>query len=204
MAGSGARSFIKILIMAALCYLLYHTVTTNMERVDPRDEEIQVLSDKIDSLQSVVDSLSAVEARPATSSRSTATARTAAPRQTTTAAQTSTQAQAQASATNQATAPATSGKVKISTKYKIENFYIVVEDKPKVQVGPYGTVVIGFTLNRYGQKIKIVTEREGTTITDEDVIAACKVAVMETFFSPGIEDPGQVYGTATFTFSPAR
>ncbi len=94
-----------------------------------------------------------------------------------------------------------SGRVSVSAKVKVEDRYVSGRTPvPSVSNGPTGVVVIGVTMDRVGIVSK-ATVNSGTTITDEDIIDACKEAALKTSFGYNPEAPNHSVGTITYTFT---
>lgn len=94
-----------------------------------------------------------------------------------------------------------SGRVSISTKVKVEDRYVSGKTPvPAVSSGPAGVVVIGVTMDRVGIVSK-ATVNSGTTISDEDILDACKEAALKTSFSYNPDAPNHSVGTITYTFT---
>lgn len=94
-----------------------------------------------------------------------------------------------------------SGRVSVTAKVKVEDRYVSGRTPvPSVSTGPVGVVVIGVTMDRVGIVSK-ATVNSGTTITDEDIIDACKEAALKTSFGYNPEAPNHSVGTITYTFT---
>lgn len=115
-------------------------------------------------------------------------------------------------ASSQATAPAagstaaapsssTPVRVSVTAKVKVENRYVNGRTPlPAVTNGLPGTVVIGVTMNQIGD-VNSASVKAGTTINDEDILDACKVAALKTQFSFNAEASSKHPGTITYTFT---
>lgn len=116
--------------------------------------------------------------------------------------------QAKTSSTSQASSTPSSSptgyqKVPISVqgKVKVENRY--VNGKlcyPALSTGYIGTVVVGITINIAGN-VSSAKINSGTTITDEDILDACKEAALKTRFSINTDSSNKHPGTITYTFT---
>lgn len=94
-----------------------------------------------------------------------------------------------------------SGRVSVTAKVKVEDRYVSGKTPiPSVTNGPTGVVVIGVTMNRVGIVSK-ATVNSGTSITDEEILDACKEAALKTSFGYNPEAPDHSVGTITYTFT---
>ncbi len=101
------------------------------------------------------------------------------------------------------TAPTNNTKVRVavSAKAKVENRYVFgTTYLPKVSYGPTGVVVINVVVNRVGT-VGAVSVNPKTTISDEDVIDACKEAALRTDFAYNSEAPDKTQGFIAYTFT---
>ena len=100
------------------------------------------------------------------------------------------------------TKPASSdGRVAVAAKVRVENRYVSgTTYLPKVTTGPVGVVVINVVVSRHGN-VGSVSVNSGSTITDEDVIDACKEAALKTDFAYNPDAADKTRGTITYTFS---
>lgn len=97
---------------------------------------------------------------------------------------------------------ATTDRISITAKAKVENRYLPKEAVlPRIIHGPTGTVVINVTINILGQ-VNAVSVNSKSTITDEEIIDACKEAALRTGFSSNTDAPSKQTGTITYTFQP--
>lgn len=116
------------------------------------------------------------------------------------------------SASSQATAPAagstatahsssTPVRVSVTAKVKVEDRYV---DRtlvlPKVTTGPQGIVIVGVIMD-HGGDVTSARIQSGTTISDEDVLDACKEAALKTRFSINFDVSAKHPGTITYTFT---
>lgn len=93
------------------------------------------------------------------------------------------------------------GRVTITSKVKVEDRYVSGKaPMPSITTGPSGVVVIGVTMDQVGIVSK-ATVNSGTTITDEDVLDACKEAALKTHFGYNPDAPSHSVGTITYTFT---
>lgn len=94
-----------------------------------------------------------------------------------------------------------SGRASVTAKVKVEDRYVSGKTPiPSVTNGPTGVVVIGVTMNRVGIVSK-ATVNSGTSITDEEILDACKEAALKTSFGYNPEAPDHSVGTITYTFT---
>lgn len=97
---------------------------------------------------------------------------------------------------------AASDRISITAKAKVENRYLPKEAVlPRIIHGPTGTVVINVTINLLGE-VSAVSVNSKSTITDEEIIDACKEAALRTRFSSNADAPSKQTGTITYTFQP--
>ena len=136
------------------------------------------LQAKVNTMQKTVDRLSSGQQRQASSNQSSAVT----PRQ--------------SSGSGQS-----NGRVSVTAKVKVEDRYVSGKTHlPEVSTGPAGVVVIGVTMDRVGIVSK-ATVNSGTTISDEDILDACKEAALKTSFAYNPEAPNHSTGTITYTFT---
>ena len=136
-------------------------------------KSVSDLQSKVNSMQKTVDRLSGGQRQASTNTVS------------------SSASSAQPSSGNKS-----SGRVSVTAKVKVEDRYVSGKTPiPSVTNGPTGVVVIGVTMNRVG----IVSN--GTTITDEEILDACKEAALKTSFGYNPEAPDHSVGTITYTFT---
>ena len=93
------------------------------------------------------------------------------------------------------------GPVSISAKVKVEDRYVQgTTVLPKVKNGPVGVVIVGVVMN-HGGTVTSARIQSGSTISDEDVLDACKEAALKTDFSVNIEVSEKHPATITYTFT---
>lgn len=98
-------------------------------------------------------------------------------------------------------APNKSGRASVSAKVKVENRYVQgTTYLPKVSTGSAGTVIVNVVLNRIGT-VGSVSIDASSTISDEDILDACKEAALKTSFAYNPEAPDKSRGTITYTFT---
>ena len=141
-------------------------------------KSISDLQSKVNSMQKTVDRLSGGQRQASTNTVS------------------SSASSAQPSSGNKS-----SGRVSVTAKGKVEDRYVSGKTPiPSVTNVPTGVVVIGVTMNRVGIVSK-ATVNTGTTITDEEILDACKEAALKTSFGYNPEAPDHSIGTITYTFT---
>ena len=156
---------------------------------DASSKQVSALSRSVANLESKVNSLERSVDRLSANRQQTASSNTQ---------------QKPAASSAAATAPSSSpssGRVSITTKVKVEDRYVSGKTPvPAVSSGPAGVVVIGVTMDRVGIVSK-ATVNSGTTISDEDILDACKEAALKTSFSYNPDAPNHSVGTITYTFT---
>ncbi len=217
------NSYLVKAIAAALILVLglnvYRTETTKKQMV-ALSSKVEALSAKIDTLEfPTFPEIGSVPASDASSKQVSALSRSVANLESKVnslersvdrlsanrqqAASSNTQQKPAASSAS-ASAPSSSpssGRVSISTKVKVEDRYVSGKTPvPAVSSGPAGVVVIGVTMDRVGIVSK-ATVNSGTTISDEDILDACKEAALKTSFSYNPDAPNHSVGTITYTFT---
>lgn len=146
------------------------------------------LETKVSSLQGSVDRLSRSQSIAGTSSKAPSTA-------------VSGQSSSPSNSVAATKTTTSKGPVSVSAKVKVENRYVMgTTYVPKISTGQSGTVVIDVTLTRTGT-VTAVSTNGRSTITDEDIIDACKEAALKTDFSYNPEAPDKSKGTITYTFT---
>ena len=93
------------------------------------------------------------------------------------------------------------GRVAVTAKVKVDNRYVMgTTYLPKVSTGPTGVVMINVTMDRVGIMSE-VSLNHASTISDEDIIDACKEAALKTSFGYNPEASSKSTGTITYTFT---
>ena len=217
------NSYLVKAIAAALILVLglnvYRTESTK-KQMDALSSKVEALSAKIDTLEfPTFPEIGSVPAPDASSKQVSALSRSVANLESKVnslersvdrlsanrqqAASSNTQ-QKPAASSAAATAPSSSpssGRVSITAKVKVEDRYVSGKTPvPAVSSGPAGVVVIGVTMDRVGIVSK-ATVNSGTTISDEDILDACKEAALKTSFSYNPDAPNHSVGTITYTFT---
>lgn len=151
-------------------------------------KSVSSLESKVTALQGTVDKLSRSQAQSGGTSRVPGNA---------TSGQTSS-----AGSSAAATRPSSSsGRVSVTAKVKVENRYVSgTTYLPKVTTGPAGIVVINVSMNRVGM-VGTVSVNAASTISDEEILDACKEAALKTSFGYNPDAPEKSTGTITYTFS---
>lgn len=90
--------------------------------------------------------------------------------------------------------------VKVKSSYRMEDRYVSfrVED-PDVRGNAEGIVKLDIAINELGN-VNSAKLNSASTITDEEVIEACKKAALKTGFNYNFDAPKLQRGTITYTF----
>lgn len=92
-------------------------------------------------------------------------------------------------------------RVSVTAKVKVEDRYVRGETYlPKITEGPIGKVVVSICINNGGWVISARIKPE-STISNEDVLDACKDAALRTMFSSNYEVSDKHPATITYTFT---
>ncbi len=98
-------------------------------------------------------------------------------------------------------AASTYGRVSVSAKARLENRYVSYRaELPNVSKGQEGIVVVGIRVDQLGDVVS-ARVNSGTTISNEDILDACKEAALRTDFSTNFDAPDKEQGTITYTFT---
>lgn len=93
------------------------------------------------------------------------------------------------------------GPVSVSAKVKVEDRYVQgTTVLPKVKTGPVGVVIVGVVMD-HGGYVTSARIQSGSTISDEDVLDACKEAALKTNFSINTEVSAKHPATITYSFT---
>ncbi len=93
------------------------------------------------------------------------------------------------------------GKVSVSAKAKVENRYVSgYTYLPKISEGPVGNVVVTIEIN-WGGTVTSAQINPKSTISDEDILDACKDAALRTSFSINPDAPQKQTATITYSFT---
>ncbi len=90
-------------------------------------------------------------------------------------------------------------RLKVKSSYRMEDRYSYGVDDPQGLGNAEGIVKLDITIDIYGQ-VKSAKLNSASTITDEEVIEACKKAALKTMFNLNSDAPKLQQGTITYTF----
>ena len=90
-------------------------------------------------------------------------------------------------------------RLKVKSSYRMEDRYSYGVDDPQELGSAEGIVKLDITIDIYGQ-VKSAKLNSASTITDEEVIEACKKAALKTMFNLNSDAPKLQQGTITYTF----
>lgn len=90
-------------------------------------------------------------------------------------------------------------RLKVKSSYRMEDRYSYGVDDPQELGSSEGIVKLDITIDIYGQ-VKSAKLNSASTITDEEVIEACKKAALKTSFNYNFDAPKLQQGTITYTF----
>ena len=90
-------------------------------------------------------------------------------------------------------------RLKVKSSYRMEDRYSYGVDNPQELGNAEGIVKLDITIDIYGQ-VKSAKLNSASTITDEEVIEACKKAALKTDFNSNYDAPKLQQGTITYTF----
>lgn len=90
-------------------------------------------------------------------------------------------------------------RLKVKSSYRMEDRYSYGVDDPQELGNAEGIVKLDITIDIYGQ-VKSAKLNSASTITDEEVIEACKKAALKTMFNLNSDAPRLQQGTITYTF----
>lgn len=91
-------------------------------------------------------------------------------------------------------------RLKVKSSYRMEDRYVSFEVYEPQELGSTeGIVKLDITIDIYGQ-VKSAKLNSASTITDEEVIEACKKAALKTMFNLNSDAPKLQQGTITYTF----
>lgn len=89
--------------------------------------------------------------------------------------------------------------LKVKSSYRMEDRYSYGVDDPQELGNAEGIVKLDITISTLGQ-VKSAKLNSASTITDEEVIEACKKAALKTRFNYNYDAPKLQQGTITYTF----
>ena len=91
-------------------------------------------------------------------------------------------------------------RLKVKSSYRMEDRYVGYKVYEPQELGnAEGIVKLDITIDIYGQ-VKSAKLNSASTITDEEVIEACKKAALKTNFNYNFDAPKLQQGTITYTF----
>lgn len=90
-------------------------------------------------------------------------------------------------------------RLKVKSSYRMEDRYSYGVDDPQELGSAEGIVKLDITIDIYG-KVKSAKLNSASTITDDEVIEACKKAALKTDFNLNLDAPKLQQGTITYTF----
>lgn len=90
-------------------------------------------------------------------------------------------------------------RLKVKSSYRMEDRYSYGVDDPQELGSAEGIVKLDITISTLGQ-VKSAKLNSASTITDEEVIEACKKAALKTMFNLNSDAPKLLQGTITYTF----
>lgn len=90
-------------------------------------------------------------------------------------------------------------RLKVKSSYRMEDRYSYGVDNPQELGNAEGIVKLDITIN-YSGDVKSAKLNSASTITDEEVIEACKKAALKTDFNLNLDAPKLQQGTITYTF----
>lgn len=90
-------------------------------------------------------------------------------------------------------------RLKVKSSYRMEDRYSYGVDDPQELGNAEGIVKLDITIDKYGD-VKSAKLNSASTITDEEVIEACKKAALKTRFNYNYDAPRLQQGTITYTF----
>ncbi len=160
-------------IVKGLAIILIAILGLNVYRTETTKKEMAQLADTVEQISARLDSLSIVKVPSANSIKTSA-----------------------ASCSSSA-----KGRISVSAKVKVEDRYVSgTTYLPKITTGPTGVVVVGITISHSGSVTSARIKSE-STITDEDVLDACKDAALRTSFNVNIDVSNKHPATIIYTFA---
>lgn len=90
-------------------------------------------------------------------------------------------------------------RLKVKSSYRMEDRYSYGVDDPQELGNAEGIVKLDITIDIYGQ-VRSAKLNSASTLTDEEVIEACKKAALKTMFNLNSDAPKLQQGTITYTF----
>ena len=175
------------------------------EEFSKLEGSVSTIQSKITALQSKVEQLTKSQTQMATTLKkvttvsSSTTGTVSSSSSTTKSVSSTSSSSSETISSSKSTNPKT--RVSVTAKVKVEDRYVSGETYlPKVTEGLVGKVVVNITIEHYG---RVVSARinPGSTISDEDILDACKDAALRTSFSINTEAPSKQTATITYTFT---
>lgn len=90
-------------------------------------------------------------------------------------------------------------RLKVKSSYRMEDRYSYGVDDPQEVGSAEGIVKLDITIDKYGD-VKSAKLNSAATITDEEVIEACKKAALQTDFNYNFDAPKLQQGIITYKF----
>ena len=91
-------------------------------------------------------------------------------------------------------------RIQVKSSYRMEDRYVMTHVKePEVRGNAEGIVKLDIAIDKLGD-VKSAKLNSASTITDEEVIEACKKAALRTDFNFNPDAPNLQRGTITYTF----
>lgn len=91
-------------------------------------------------------------------------------------------------------------RIKVKSSYRMEDRYVSYHvQEPEVRGHAEGIVKLDIAIDKLGD-VKSAKLNSASTITDEEVIEACKKAALKTGFNYNFDAPKLQRGTITYTF----
>ena len=91
-------------------------------------------------------------------------------------------------------------RLKVKSSYRMEDRYVGYKVYEPQELGnAEGIVKLDITIDKYGD-VKSAKLNSASSITDEEVIEACKKAALQTDFNYNFDAPNLQQGTITYTF----
>lgn len=91
-------------------------------------------------------------------------------------------------------------RIQVKSSYRMEDRYVSYQvEEPEVRGNAEGIVKLDIAISKGGD-VKSAKLNSASTITDEEVIEACKKAALKTDFNFNSDAPNLQRGTITYTF----
>lgn len=176
------------------------------EEFSKLEGSVSTMQSKITALQSKVEQLTRSQTQMATTLKkvttvSSSTTGTVSSSSSTTKSVSSTKSSSSETISSSSKSTNQKRNVTVTAKVKVEDRYVTrVTYLPKISEGPIGKVVVNITITQYGSVVSARINPE-STISDEDILDACKDAALRTSFSINPEVPDKQQATITYTFT---